>query len=108
MNRAVPPPCNFIARAINLRASEAAGHPAMVTLTDSQIAAITNATRPLQPCERTEFLAALFGELLNARDEIGDGTIGRLIREMQHRYFRPPTDETVRMTGTRHQIRARA
>ena len=79
MNRAVPPPCNFIARAMDLRASEAAGHPAMVTLTDLQIAAITNATRPLQPCGADGIPGGAVRRTAQSRcDEIGDGTIGPL------------------------------
>ena len=67
--------------------------PTMVTLSDSQIASILNALRPLQASERTQFQAALLEALLYHRDEIGDGTIGRLVRDLQKKYFQPPPDE---------------
>jgi hypothetical protein len=73
----------------------------MVTLTDAQIAAINSATRPLAPCERTEFQAALFEALINHREQLGDGSLGRLIRELQRKHFCPPTDEDAGMLGTR-------
>jgi hypothetical protein len=37
----------------------------MITLTESQSAAIANATRPLAPVEREQFLAELHRELTN-------------------------------------------
>jgi hypothetical protein len=79
----------------------------MVVLTDQQIAHITNVLRPLAPCERTPFQAALFEALINYRDEIGDGSLGRLLRELQRKHFRPPTDEETGMLGTRwHKLSA--
>ena len=82
---------------------------AMVTLTDAQIAAITNATRPLQPSERTAFMAALFEELIARQDQIGDGSLARTLRDLQRRYFAYPTDEEAGMLGTRwHKLTARA
>jgi hypothetical protein len=79
----------------------------VVTLTDAQIAAITNATRPLQPQERTQFMAALLELLLFSQIEMGDGTLGRALRELQRKHFRPPTDEETGMLGTRwHKLSA--
>jgi hypothetical protein len=77
----------------------------MVTLTDAQIAAITNATRPLQPAERTAFMAALFEILINYREQLGDGSLGRLIRDLQRRFFRPPADTEGRLIGARYNSR---
>ena len=80
----------------------------MVVLTDSQIASILNALRPMQASERTQFQAALLEALLNHRDEIGDGTIGRLVRDLQKKYFQPPTTEEIGMLGTRHKLNVSA
>jgi hypothetical protein len=55
-----------------------------------QVAAITSVTRPLQPKERTAFMAALFQGLLHRRNEMGDGELGRTLRDLQRRYFTPP------------------
>jgi hypothetical protein len=63
----------------------------MLSLSADQIQAITNALRPLQPAERIGFQAALFDMLLHRRSAIGDGELGRTLRELQQRHFRPPT-----------------
>jgi len=43
--------------------------------------------RPLQPAERTAFLVAL---RLNGKDDLGDGAIYRLCRELQRQLFDAP------------------
>ena len=63
-----------------------------ISLTDAQTDAITNLARPLAPAERAGF-AQLFETLLTRRDEVGDGELGRLLRDLHGRYFRPPSDE---------------
>jgi hypothetical protein len=35
-------------------------------------------------------MAALFEALLNYREQVGDGELGRLLRDLQHRHFTPP------------------
>ena len=72
----------------------------MITLTDAQTDAITFATRPLQPSERAAFLAALVA-LFADRNEIGDGELGRALRDLQREHFRPPTGAEAGMMGTR-------
>ena len=67
--------------------------PMSLALTDSQITAITNLARPLAPSERAGFFAELFETLLMRRDEVGDGELGRLLRDLHCRYFRPPPEE---------------
>jgi hypothetical protein len=62
-----------------------------LALSDTQIAHIQLVSRPLQPKERAAFLAALFEDLLMRGDEIGDGELGRTLRDLQRRYFQPPT-----------------
>ena len=73
----------------------------MITLTDAQTDAIIHATRPLQPSERAAFLAALVA-LFADRNEIGDGELGRALRDLQQQHFRPPTATETGMMGTRH------
>jgi hypothetical protein len=81
--------------------------PMSILLTDAQTNAITNLARPLQPEERIAFMAALFEELLGRRAEIGDGELGRLLRDLHHRHFRPPSDEEAglhRMPRWQHKL----
>ena len=79
----------------------------MITLTDAQQTAIIRATRPLQPAERAAFLAALVA-LFADRNEIGDGELGRALRDLQREHFQPPTATETGMMGTRHKLTARA
>jgi hypothetical protein len=65
---------------------------AVVILTDPQISTITNLARPLRPKEPAAFMAALFEDLLMRRNEVGEGELGRTLRDLQRRYFQPPTD----------------
>jgi hypothetical protein len=67
--------------------------PMSIPLTDAQTDAITNLARPLAPSERAGFFAELFETLLMRRDEVGDGELGRLLRDLHCRHFRPPSDE---------------
>jgi hypothetical protein len=63
-----------------------------VRLSDTQVAAITSIARPLPPLERRQFFADLLEELLYRRkEELGDGSLGRLLRDLQLRHHRPPT-----------------
>jgi hypothetical protein len=83
-----------LTRAVYMRRFGAPMDPAMsIALSDAQIAQILLVSRPLQPKERTAFMAALLEDLLMRRDEIGDGELGRLLRDLQRKHFRPPTDE---------------
>jgi hypothetical protein len=67
--------------------------PMSISLTDAQTDAITNLARPLAPPERTGFFAELFETLLMRRDEVGEGELGRLLRDLHRRHFRPPSEE---------------
>jgi hypothetical protein len=60
-----------------------------VKLTDAQLSAVFEAARPLQPADRDAFLVDLAGAL-QGQENLGDGTVFRLIREVQRRYFDPP------------------
>jgi hypothetical protein len=77
-----------------------------LALTDSQITAITNLARPLAPPQRAGFFAELFETLLMRRDAVGDGELGRLLRDLHCRHFRPPSDETtgVRVSRWQHKL----
>ena len=81
----------------------------MIVLTDAQQDAILNVARPLQPSERVAFMAALAELLAGRRLSLGDGELGRTLRDLQRQHFRPPTDEEAGMLGTRwHKLTARA
>ena len=89
---------------VEIRAVQARGVD-MVVLTDAMISAIENATKPLQPSERLPFQSALLEQLLYYRDEIGEGTLGRLLRELQQKHFKPPID-TEGLMGARFNSRS--
>jgi hypothetical protein len=35
-------------------------------------------------------MAALFQDLIMRRDEVGDGELGRVLRDLQRKHFKPP------------------
>jgi hypothetical protein len=83
--------------------------PMSISLTDAQTDAITNLARPLAPAERAGFFAELFETLLMRRNEVGDGELGRLLRDLHCRYFRPPSDAEAglhRMPRWQHKLTA--
>jgi hypothetical protein len=75
-----------------------------ISLSDQQIAHILNTCRPLVPDERRAFLSALLDALLMHRDEVGDGSLGRMLRELQRRHFRPPAEIEDRKFGARERV----
>jgi hypothetical protein len=80
----------------------------MIVLTDAQQDHILNVARPLQPSERVAFMAALAELLAGRRRSLGDGELGRTLRDLQREHFHPPPDDVVGMTGTRHDLTAHA
>jgi hypothetical protein len=46
-------------------------------------------------------MAQLFEELIHRRDEIGDGSLARMLRELQRRHFRPPMETEDTRQGAR-------
>ena len=60
----------------------------MISLSDDQLSMVMHAAEPLDPAMRSAFLAAL-AALLSTAGEIGDGTIGRAIRELRHEFHQP-------------------
>jgi hypothetical protein len=61
----------------------------MISLSDSELKIIMDAAAPIPPQDRSEFLRAVAAELAKHR-EIGAGIVGRVVREVQRRYFDPP------------------
>jgi hypothetical protein len=59
-----------------------------IRLTDAQLTAVFDAARPLAVRDRDAFLLDLAAALQG--QELGDGTVFRLIREVQRRHFDPP------------------
>jgi hypothetical protein len=62
--------------------------PSMLVLTDNQMAQIFRAAAPLSPPDRENFMRDVAAELDGKI--IGDGSVQRVCREVQRRYFRPP------------------
>jgi len=60
-----------------------------LTFSDQQLDAITRATGPLQPHERSAFLAALAIWFRN-RTEVGDGELYRTLASLQREHFAAP------------------
>ena len=60
-----------------------------LALTGTQMTAVLNAARPLSPSQRSAFLAALAIQF-SGRSEVGDGELGRALRELQREHFDPP------------------
>ena len=58
-----------------------------ILITDQQYLAIANAAAALCPADRDQFIAAVAREL--AGQSIGDGTVGRAIRNVQPRFSHP-------------------
>jgi hypothetical protein len=63
--------------------------PRPIAVSDEQLSAIMRAVEPLQPLERSAFLAAL-APLLRGRNDVGDGELHRLIRELLRQTWHPP------------------
>jgi hypothetical protein len=60
-----------------------------LALTDSELAAIMDACRPLQPHARDRFLKDIAGELAML-PMLGDDAVHRAIVTVQRRHFDPP------------------
>jgi hypothetical protein len=61
----------------------------MISLSDDELSAITDAARPLPPKLRSEFLQAVAAEI-EQRHQRGPGAIYRACRELQRKFFDPP------------------
>jgi hypothetical protein len=67
--------------------------PRPIALTDSQITAVMQLSRPLTPDQRIAFVEMLTAKL-NGHHEIGDGMLYQLCRELQRELFSPPFEES--------------
>jgi hypothetical protein len=61
----------------------------MITLSDSELAAIVDAARPLQPRDRDQFLRDVAAEL-GRYELLGPGIVGRVVARTQRKYFVAP------------------
>jgi hypothetical protein len=72
-----------------------------IRLTDSELDAVMNAARPLQPRDRDAFLRDVANELA-AVPVLGDGAVHRAIAVVQRRHWDPPDlSRTARQGSTR-------
>jgi hypothetical protein len=60
-----------------------------IALSDTELTAIMDACRPLQPRDRDLFLRQV-AEAIVALPERGDGSVARAIRSVWARHFNPP------------------
>jgi hypothetical protein len=72
-----------------LKSGFANGNLPTMTLTDPQQLAVIHATRPLAPTERAAFTNAL-AAMLAGRHDVGDGELGRMLKDLQRKHFKPP------------------
>jgi hypothetical protein len=63
--------------------------PSPISLTDSELTAVMDAARPLQPADRDRFLRQI-AEAIVAMPERGPGAIHRAIRSVWREYFDVP------------------
>jgi hypothetical protein len=63
--------------------------PAPIALTDAQLDAVFSAARPLAVASRDAFLLDL-AVVLQEQENLGDGAVFRVIREVQRKHFDPP------------------
>jgi hypothetical protein len=64
--------------------------PSPIHLSDSELAAVMNAARPLPPQDRDRFLQDIANELAGL-PMLGDGAVYRAITTVQRRHFDPPS-----------------
>jgi hypothetical protein len=62
-----------------------------IALSDEQLAAVMAAAQPLAFADRSAFLEDVAAALA-VLPSIGDGIVGRVVREVQSKYFRPELD----------------
>jgi hypothetical protein len=74
-------------RAVRVTAQQGARLMKPIALTDGQLLAIQRAADPLHPEDRGPYLEKV------AENEIGDGLVGRVVREAQRQFLRVPEVE---------------
>jgi hypothetical protein len=76
-------------------------HP--ISLSDSQMDSVIRATAPMEPHQRSAFLASL-AHLLRGEPVIGDGLLHRRIRELLRQGFWTPPTQTAGPQSTRRSV----
>jgi hypothetical protein len=59
-----------------------------LALTDESLSTLMRLAEPLQPADRSRFLADVAAQL-GRYQEVGEGLISRVARDCQKQYFRP-------------------
>jgi hypothetical protein len=65
--------------------------PTPISLTETQFLAIVNASAALCPADRDGFIAAV-AAALQGQTIVGDGTIGRVVRDCQLKFPHPEVE----------------
>jgi hypothetical protein len=60
-----------------------------LSLSDAELTAVMDAAAPIPRRDRDQFLRDVAAELARY-PELGPGIVGRVVREVQRRYFDPP------------------
>lgn len=63
-----------------------------IKLSDEELDAVMRAAAPLDRDQRDPFLQAVAAELARCK-LVGDGTVFRVCREVQRKFYRPPLDD---------------
>jgi hypothetical protein len=60
-----------------------------LALTDEQMNAVMRGAAPLRPQDRDAYLRQV-AEQLRGQEPLGDGLVGRVVRDVQRRFWDPP------------------
>jgi hypothetical protein len=61
-----------------------------IKLSDAELQIVVEAAKPIAPRYRDAFLRTIASELANLGDQIGPGSISRIVRLAQRAYYDPP------------------
>jgi hypothetical protein len=88
----LPQPPDFGLWSARLPSLSGTPMPTPLQLSDTEMAALMDLARPLDPAQRPQFLEAVAAELEVKRQagEIGEGSVHRVGRDVQRKYFDPP------------------
>jgi hypothetical protein len=64
----------------------------MIRLSDAELQIVVEAARPIAPRLRDSFLRTIASELANLGDQLGPGSITRIVRMVQKQFYDPPLD----------------
>jgi hypothetical protein len=60
-----------------------------LALTDEQMSAVMRGAAPLRPQDRDAYLRQV-AEQLRGQEPLGDGVVGRVVRDVQRKFWDPP------------------